>query len=131
MHGTFGMPEDATLDLSRIAWEIVVIEDPEPDLVAQYRVTSSDRETGTTIGSYVVPAGPGGAPPSVSIRDIVASVGRYRIASIYVEIEAERLGRRSRRVADAVRRWHRAQRRRALQRAFEENDAYVGRGSPS
>jgi len=101
MHGTFATrPDDAAIDLSRIDWEIVVIADLEPDLVAQYRVTCSDRETGTIIGSYVVPAGPSGGPPPITVGDIAELVGGYRIASVYVEIEAERLARTNRRVSD-------------------------------
>jgi hypothetical protein len=103
MHGTFACSDDTAIDLSRIDWEIVIIGDPEPDLVAQYRVISSDRETGTTIGSFVVPAGPGGGPPPITIGDIAESVGRYRIASIYVEIEAERLAGLTRRTSDRER----------------------------
>jgi len=104
MHGTFTTrPDDAAIDLSRIDWEIVVIADPEPDLVAQYRVTRSDRETGTIIGSFAVPAGPGGGPPPITVGDIAESVGRYRIASIFVEIEAQRLDRVSRRAAQGQR----------------------------
>ena len=104
MHGTFTTrPDDAAIDLSRIDWEIVVIGDPEPDLVAQYRVTCSDRETGTIIGNYLVPAGSGGAPPAITVGDIAESIGRYRIASIYVEIEAERLAGLTRRTSDRER----------------------------
>jgi len=104
MHGTFTTrPDDAAVDLSRIDWEIVIVGDPEPDLVAQYRVTCRDRETGTIIGSFAVPAGPGGGPPPITVGDIAESVGRYRIASIYVEIDAQRLGRVNRRVAEGHR----------------------------
>lgn len=123
MHGTFGRPGDATTDLSRIDWEIVVIGDPEPDLVAQYRVTSSDRETGTVIGSFVVPAGPGGAPPRVTIGDIVAVVGHYRIASIYVEIDAERLVGMTRRMSDRERSRSRAWLRRVPRSVLAEREA--------
>jgi hypothetical protein len=105
MHGTFTTrSEDAAVDLSRIDWEIVVIADPEPDLVAQYRVTCSVRATGTIIGSYVVPEGPGGAPPAITVGEIAEAIGRYRIASIYVEIEAERLAGMTRRMSDRGRR---------------------------
>lgn len=104
MHGTFTTrPDDAAIDLSRIDWEIVIVADPEPDLVAQYRVTCSDRETGTIIGSFAAPAGPGGGPPRITIGDIAESVGRYRIASIYIEIEAERLAGLTRRTSDRER----------------------------
>jgi hypothetical protein len=105
MHGTFTTrPDDAAIDRSRIDWDIAVVADPEPDLVAQYRVTCSDRDTGTFIGSVVVPAGPGGRPPVITVGDIVELIGGYRIASVYVEIEAERLARVNRRVSDRERR---------------------------
>jgi hypothetical protein len=104
MHGTFTTrPDDAAIDLSRIDWEIGVVGDPEPDLVAQYRVTCSDRQTGTIIGSYAVPAGPGDRPPSITVGNIAETIGRYRIASIYVEIEAERLAGLTRRMSDRER----------------------------
>ncbi len=109
MHGTFATPTNETaLDLSRMDFEIVVIRDPEPDLVAHYRVTCSDRDTGTTIGSYVVPAGPGGRPPAITVGDIAERLGRYRIASVYVEIEAQRLAGLARRTSDRERRLARA-----------------------
>jgi hypothetical protein len=105
MHGTFRRPhEEATIDLSQIEWEIVVIKDPQPSLVTHYRVTSSDRLTGTIIGSFVAPARPDGGPPPITVGDIVESIGNYRIASIYVEIEGERLRQINRHCIDRARR---------------------------
>jgi len=101
MHSTFTTrPDDATPDWSWVDLEIVVVPGPNPDPVAQYRVTCSDRETGRLVGCTVVPAGPGGRTPAVTVADVVALIGGYRFASVYVEIEAERLARVSRRVAD-------------------------------
>lgn len=104
MHSTFTTrPEDATPDWSWVDLEIVVVAGPDLDLVAQYRVTCSDRETGRLVGSTVVAAGPGGRPPAVTVAHVVELIGGYRFASVYVEIEAERLARVNRRVADSRR----------------------------
>lgn len=101
MNSTFTTrPEDATPDWSWVDLEIVVLSGRDSDLVAQYRVTCSDRETGRVVGSAVVPAGPGGRPPATTVADVVELVGGYRFASVYVEIEAERLARVNRRVGD-------------------------------
>jgi hypothetical protein len=127
MHGTFTTrSEDVAIDLSRIDCEIVVIADPEPDLVAQYRVTCSDRETGTIIGSYVVPARAGGAPPAITVGDIAESIGRYRIASIYVEIEAMRLAGINRRCTDRARRHARGWLRRVPGSDLAEHGIFPG-----
>lgn len=125
MHSNSTRREDAAFDLSLDDWEIAIVADPEPELVAQYRVTCSDRETGAFICGAVIPPGPGGRPPVVTVADLVELIGGYRIASVLVQIEGERLARRSRRVSDTVRRMHRARRRNALRRAFEEIDAGV------
>ena len=125
MHSNSTRREDAAFDLSRVDWEIAIVADPEPELVAQYRVTCADRETGAFIGSAVTPPGPGGRPPVITVADVVELIGGYRIASVIVQVEAERLTRRSRRVSDTVRRLHRARRRNALRRAFEEINAGV------
>lgn len=125
MHSNSTCREDTAFDLSRVDWEIAIVADPQPELVAQYRVTCSDRETGVFIGSAVTPSGPGGRPPVITVADVVELIGGFRIASVIVQVEAERLTRRCRRVSDTVRRLHRARRRNALRRAFEENDAGV------
>ncbi|MEY9403646.1 hypothetical protein ABIF79_010021 [Bradyrhizobium japonicum] len=129
MHGNFSTRrEDAALDLSRVDWEIAIVADPEPEMVSQYRVTCSDRETGVFIGSAVAPPGPGGKPPVITVADVVELIGGFRIASVIVQIEAERLTRRCRRVSDAMRRWHRAGRRRALRNALAAADGERGGG---
>lgn len=131
MHGNFSTRrEDAALDLSRVEWEIAIVADPEPELVAQYRVTCSDRETGTFIGSAVAPPGPGGGPPVITVADVVELIGGFRIASVIVQVEAERLTRRSRRVSDAVRRFGRARRRTALRRALAATARHSTGGRP-
>ncbi|MCP2216228.1 hypothetical protein [Bradyrhizobium elkanii] len=100
MHGTFETRlEDATGEWT-FEWEVVVVQSRDSDEAAHYRVTCYDRDTGTFIGSASVPAGPGGRAPTITVGDVFALIGRYRIASVYVEIEAERLARVSRRIAD-------------------------------
>jgi hypothetical protein len=96
-------PDDA-IDLSRIDWDIVVVGIPERDLIAHYRVTCWDRETGTFIGEAIAPSAPGNGPPVVTIADIVELIGGYRLASVIVEIEAERLAGINRRCTDRERR---------------------------
>lgn len=131
MHGNFSTRrEDAALDLSRVDWEIAIVADPEPELVAQYRVTCSDRETGVFIGSAVAPPGPGGEPPVITVADVVELIGGFRIASVIVQVEAERLTRRCKRVSDAVRRFGRARRRTALRRALAATAGHSTGGRP-
>lgn len=109
MHGTFTTRSDDTpIDLSWIDWEIVVVGNPESDAATQYRVTANDRDTSRFIGSVVIPAGSGGEPPVVTTADIVELIGGYRVASIYVQIESERLARVNRRICDGQRRRGRA-----------------------
>jgi hypothetical protein len=83
-----------TPDLGWLTCEIVVLDDLERDLAASYRISCRDLETGRFVGSAVLPARPDGRPPRVSLGDIVGLIGGYRLASIYVEIESERLPRR-------------------------------------
>jgi hypothetical protein len=132
MHGnTFTTRlNDAAIDRSRIDRDIAVVSDREPDLLAQYRVTCSDRDTGTFIGSVVVPAGPGGRPPVITVGDIVELIGGYRIASVYVEIEAERLARVNRRFSDRERRRARGWLRRVPRTVLAEHgiEPAPGRG---
>jgi hypothetical protein len=105
MHGNITTRlDDAAIDSSRVDWDITVVGDPEPERIPHYRVTVFDRETGVFIGSAFVPAGPGGRPPAITVGDVLALIGGYRIASVYVEIEAERLARVSQRVSNRERR---------------------------
>jgi hypothetical protein len=118
MHGNITTRlDDAAIDSSRVDWDITVVGDPEPGRIAHYRVTIFDRETGVFIGSAFVPAGPGGGPPVVTVADVIELIGGFRVTSVIVQIDGQRLARQTRQVSDAVRRWHRAQRRRALRRA--------------
>jgi hypothetical protein len=70
-------------------------------------------ETGRFVGSAVLPARPDGRPPRASLGDIVGLIGGYRLASIYVEIESERLAKRNLAVSDRLRRRDRSWLRRA------------------
>jgi hypothetical protein len=102
-------------DLGWLTCEIVVLGDPERDLTASYRITCRELETGRFVGSAVLPASPDGGPPRISLGDIVRLIGGYRFASIYVEIESERLARRNRAVSERLRHRDRGWLRRAGQ----------------
>ena len=102
-----------TPDLGWLTCEIVMLGDPERDLAASYRISCRDLETGRFVGSAVLPARPDGRPPRVSLGDIVGLIGGYRLASIYVEIESERLAKRKLAVSDRLRRRDRSWLRRA------------------
>jgi hypothetical protein len=103
-------PDDA-LDVARIDWDVVVVGDRRRGLIAHYRVTCWDRETGTFIGEAIAPPALNGGPPCITVADVVELIGSYRLASIVVQIEAERLARINRRCADGLRRRDRGWRR--------------------
>jgi hypothetical protein len=95
-----------TFDTPSLGWltcEIVVLDDPERHLTKSYCIRCRDLETGRFVGSAVLPARADGRPPPVSLGDIVGLIGGYRLASIYVEIESERLAKRNRAVSDHLR----------------------------
>ena len=97
--------EDAPTNFGRLSCEIVFIDDRQCVRAGSYLVTCTDTETGRFIGSTLLPAEPDGGPPRVTLGDIVGLIGGgYRLASIIVEIEADRLARRTRRVSDRLRR---------------------------
>ncbi|MCS3445928.1 MULTISPECIES: hypothetical protein [Bradyrhizobium] len=89
MHGNFTTRIRAS-DLLRLSCEIVVLQDHGPDLADCYRVTCSDGETGVIIDEMVLPAGPNGEPPVLTVGDIAGLIGGHRPALLHVEIEAER-----------------------------------------
>lgn len=79
-----------------------------------YRITCTERETGWALGSGLLPAGPGGGPPIVTLADLTPLLGStYRLASVLVELESTRLARLNRRAADRRRRRNRSWLRRA------------------
>ncbi|KRQ14676.1 hypothetical protein AOQ71_12380 [Bradyrhizobium manausense] len=94
--------------------DLVVLVDPEPELVTSYRVTCTERQTGWVLGSTSLPAAPEGGPPTVTLSDVTPLLGSsYRLASVLVEVESERLARLSRRTADRLRHRDRSWLRRA------------------
>jgi hypothetical protein len=125
-------PDDA-IGLSRIDWDIVVVGDPARDLIAHYRVTCWDRETGTFIGEAIAPPVPGGGPPSITIADVVELIGGYRLASIIVQIESERLRRINRRCTERQRRRARGWLRSVPNSVLTEHgiETGAGRGGPA
>lgn len=113
-------PQGAFVDLSRLNCEIVLLEDPQREPMATYRATCTDMETGRFVGSFVLPAALDGRPPSLSLADIAGLIGGYRLASIFVEIESERLARLNRRAADRRRSRERAWLRRVPRRILAD-----------
>jgi hypothetical protein len=105
---------EAQLNCGGLVLHLVVLADPEPELKASYRVTCTERETGWVLGSKLLPAEPGGSPPLVTLSDVTPLLGdSYRLASVLVEVESERLVRLTRRTADRLRRRDRSWLRRA------------------
>jgi hypothetical protein len=126
--------EGASTDFGRLSCEIVLLGDRQPDRAGSYLVTCTDTETGRFIGSTLLPADPDGGPPSVTLGDLVGLIGgAYRLASVFVEIEAERLARRTRRLSDRLRhrdrRWLRRARRSVPYESALEAD-FAGTVSP-
>jgi len=121
---TFNTPRrnDAPQDFSRLSCEVVVLDDLQRGHSASYRVTCTDTETGRTVGRAVLPAGPDGGPPRVTLEDLAGLVGGYRLASVFVEIEAEQLARQTGRVSDLLRRRDRSWLRRARHLVPYESD---------
>lgn len=72
-----------------------------------YRATHSKADTAKVLKSISVPADPSGQPPQLTAGEIVEVIGGYRAASVCVEVEARRLAKVSKRVAENTRRWHR------------------------
>jgi len=99
-------------DLDRLRCEIVVINGRDPQSL--YRATCTDAETGVVLGSRLLPAGPRGGAPAVTLGDVVELIGGgYRCASVAVDIEVENLSRQTRRVGDILRTRRRLWRRRS------------------
>jgi hypothetical protein len=103
-------------NLRRLSCEIIVVNGRDPQ--SPYRATCTDPETGIVLGSRLLPAGPDGAAPAVTLGDVVELIGGgYRCASVAVEIEAENLSRQTRRIVDILRLRKRLWRRRRTTRA--------------
>lgn len=70
---------------------------------AAYQAVCVDAATRSAIGSPTISRSPGGGRPVVSPDDVIRLIGgMYRLASVAVDIEAEELARRTRRVSDRV-----------------------------
>jgi hypothetical protein len=124
-----------TADLGWLTCEIVVIGDPERDHSVSYRISCHDLETGRLIGSGVLPARADGRPLRVSLGDIITLIGGYRLASIYVEIESERLARRNRALLGHLRHrdrsWLRRAQRSVLYETAVEHPPRISKGGAS
>lgn len=69
-----------------------------------YQAVCVDAATRLAIGSPSIPRGPNGSRPSVSADDVIRLIGgMYRLASVAVDIEADELRRRTRRISDQLR----------------------------
>ena len=76
-----------------------------------------DAATRLTIGCASIPRGPDGRRQSVSPDEIIHRIGgKYRLASVAVDIEADELARRTRRLSDRLRSHRRFWRRRGRSR---------------
>jgi len=68
-----------------------------------YQAVCVDAATRLTIGCPSVQRGPDGRRPAISATDVMGMIGEYRLASAAVDIEAEELARRTRRIAGELR----------------------------
>jgi hypothetical protein len=80
---------------------------------AAYQALCIDAATRLTIARPPVPRGSDGSPPAISATDIMGIIGKYRLASTAVNIEALELAQRSRRISDRLRLRGRLRRRRS------------------
>jgi hypothetical protein len=73
-------------------------------LGAAYQAVCVDAATRLTIGSPTIPRGPDGRRPVITADDVLRLIGgMYRLASVAVDIEAEELAQRSRRISVRLR----------------------------
>ncbi len=63
-----------------------------------YRAVCVDAVTRLMIGCPSFQRGPDGGRPAIAADDVMDSIGRYRLASAAVDIEAEALAGRTRRI---------------------------------
>lgn len=112
--------DTSDFNFDQLSLDIVVIDDPRPELATTYCVTCADTETGRIIGRTSLPAGPDGCPPKATIGDVIGLIGGgYRLTSVFVEIESERLARQTRRLSHRLRRRDRSWLRRARSAQIE------------
>lgn len=87
------------------------------ELGSPYQAICTDSETGIVIGSSSISSTARGDPQMISAAEIVRMIGgAYRLASIALDIEADELARRSRRLSDQLRLRRRLWRRRSRAR---------------
>jgi hypothetical protein len=71
---------------------------------AAYQAVCVDAATRLSIASPAIPRGPDGGRPAVTADDVLRLIGGvYRLALVAVDIEADELARRTRRVSDQLR----------------------------
>ncbi len=68
-----------------------------------YQAVCVDAATRRTIGSPSVQRDSSGARPQVSPADVIGQIGSYRLASAAVDLEADELADRSRRISSQLR----------------------------
>jgi len=78
-----------------------------------YRAVCVDAATRWTIGCPSIPREPNGARPAISAADVIGMIGGYRLASAAVDIEADELASRIRRMSGELRLRRRLWRRRS------------------
>jgi hypothetical protein len=90
----------------------ISLADPE-DRTSPARVICSDAATGLIIGSPSIAPGRGDGQQDISVDEVIRMIGgAYRLASIAVDIGADELERRTRRISDELRLRRRLWRRR-------------------
>jgi hypothetical protein len=71
---------------------------------AAYQAVCVDAATRLTIGSPTIPRASDGRRPVITADDVLRLIGGvYRLASVAVDIEADELARRTRRVSSRLR----------------------------
>jgi hypothetical protein len=80
--------------------DCVIIIKPQREA---YRAVCVDAATRLTIGSPSVQRGSDGGRPSISANDVIEMIGSYRLASAAVDLEADELADRSRRISNQLR----------------------------
>jgi hypothetical protein len=68
-------------------------------LRSAYQAVCVDAATRLTIGCPPIPRCPDGRRPAISANDIMAMIGGYRLASAALDIDAEELAERTRRIS--------------------------------
>jgi hypothetical protein len=68
-----------------------------------YQAVCVDAATRLTIGSPSVQRATDGGRPQISATDVIGMIGRYRLASVAVDFEADELANRSRRISSQLR----------------------------